>query len=45
MGILDIILIVNVILKLLNLITWSWGIVLWPLWVSIGIVILMILLK
>lgn len=33
MGILDVILIINIVLKLLNLITWSWWVVLWPLWV------------
>lgn len=32
------ILIVNIILKLFNIISWSWWIVLWPLWASIGII-------
>ena len=31
-GILDIILIINIILKYFNLIDWDWKIVLWPLW-------------
>lgn len=30
-----ILLIVNIVLKLLNVITWSWWIVLWPLWASL----------
>ena len=33
MGILDVILVINIVLKLLNLITWSWWVVLWPFWV------------
>lgn len=33
-----ILLIINIVLKLLNIIAWSWWLVLWPLWVSIGIV-------
>ena len=33
MGILDVILIVNIILKFIGIINWSWLVVLWPLWV------------
>lgn len=41
-GILDVILIVNIILKLLKLINWSWWLVLWPLW--FGMIYFIILL-
>lgn len=30
-----ILLIINIVLKLLNVITWSWWVVLWPLWASL----------
>ena len=40
LGILDVILIVNIILKLVGVITWSWGVVLWPLWITIALIIL-----
>lgn len=42
MGLLDVIQIVLIILKLANLIAWSWWIVLIPLWI---IIILLIYLK
>ena len=35
LGILDVVLIVNIILKLCNVITWSWIWVLAPFWVGI----------
>jgi len=41
MGVLDIILTVNIILKLIGLINWSWWTVLWPLWVDITFAIIM----
>lgn len=44
LGILDIILIINIILKLVGVITWSWGVVLWPLWISIALIIILILI-
>jgi hypothetical protein len=44
LGILDVILIVQIILKLFGLINWSWGLVLWPLWVSIVIIIIAIII-
>lgn len=37
-GLLDVILVVNIILKLIGVINWSWWVVLWPLWVSIAII-------
>jgi len=42
MGILDVILVINIVLKLLDLITWSWWAVLWPLWVVLIIACLLI---
>lgn len=44
LGILDVILIVQIILKLFGLINWSWGLVLWPLWVSIVIIIIAVII-
>lgn len=52
-GLLDVILIVNVILKLLKvstIATWTWAVVLWPLWVELGflaiaIIIVIIIIK
>ena len=41
MGLLDVILIVQIILKLFGLIDWSWWLVLWPIWV---IIILLVIL-
>ena len=43
-GLLDVILIVNIILKLIDVINWSWWVVLWPLWVSIAIAIIFIII-
>lgn len=37
------ILIVNIILKYFHLISWSWALVLWPLWISIVIVIIVVI--
>ena len=42
MGILDVILVINIVLKLLNLITWSWWAVLWPFWAILIIACLII---
>lgn len=43
-GLLDVILVVNIILKLVGVINWSWWVVLWPLWVSIAIIIIFIII-
>ena len=43
-GILDVLLIVNIVLKLVGSINWSWWIVLWPLWTQIALVIIFIFL-
>lgn len=41
---LDVILVVNIILKLIGIINWSWLVVLWPLWISIVIIIIFIII-
>lgn len=41
---LDVILVVNIVLKLIGVINWSWWVVLWPLWVSIAILIIIIII-
>lgn len=43
-GILGVLLIIFIVLKLLNVINWSWLIVLIPLWISLGIFIVELLL-
>ena len=43
-GILGVLLIIFIVLKLLNVINWSWLIVLIPLWISLGIFIVRLLL-
>lgn len=43
-GLLDVILVVNIVLKLIGVINWSWWIILWPLWVSIAIMIIFIII-
>ena len=43
-GLLDVILVVNIILKLIGVINWSWWVVLWPLCVSIAIIIIFIII-
>lgn len=42
-GILGVLLIVFIVLKLVGVVTWSWWIVLAPLWVEIGLLIIVIL--
>ena len=41
---LNIILLVNIILKLVKIINWSWTIVLWPLWAEIALIIIILLI-
>ena len=43
MTILEMILIINVILKFFNLIDWSWSLTFWPFWVEIAIIIIIYL--
>lgn len=43
LGLLDVILIVNIILKLIGVINWSWWVVLWPLQISIIIAIIFVI--
>ena len=44
LGLLDVLLVIFVVLKLLKVITWSWWIVLMPLWFIIGLVILCVII-
>lgn len=39
MSVIGVILVVNIILKVAHLVSWSWLIVLWPLWLAILIAI------
>ena len=39
MTLLDVVLVINIILKLTGNIHWSWWLVLWPLWVSIPLIV------
>ena len=41
LGVLDVVLIVQIILKLFGLIDWSWGLVLWPIWVIIVLLVIL----
>lgn len=43
MGVLGVLQIIFIVLKLLNLISWSWPIVLIPLWISLGMFFIAIL--
>lgn len=45
MGILEILQIVFIILKLCNVVNWSWKVVLIPLWIAIGLTGLYLLLS
>ena len=41
-GFFDILLLINIILKLVGVINWSWWVVLWPLWASLIIIVIVI---
>lgn len=41
-GILGVLLIIFIVLKLVGVVTWSWWIVLIPLWIEIGLLIIVI---
>lgn len=43
-GLLDVILVVFVILKLAGIITWSWWVVLIPLWIGLILIIIYIVI-
>ena len=43
-GLLDLILVVNIVLKLVGVIQWSWWVVLWPLWVGLGIIAIFLII-
>lgn len=38
-GFFDVLLLINIVLKLVGVIDWSWWVVLWPLWISLAIVL------
>jgi hypothetical protein len=40
----DLLLIVNIVLKLTGVINWSWWVVLWPLWIGIIVLIIFIII-
>ena len=44
LSFLNIILLVNIILKLVKIINWSWIIILWPLWTEIVLIIIILLI-
>ena len=44
LNFLNILLLVNIILKLIKIINWSWAIVLWPLWAEIALIIIILLI-
>lgn len=41
-GILGVLLIIFIVLKLVGVVTWSWWVVLIPLWIEIGLLIIVI---
>lgn len=43
-GILGVLLIIFVVLKLVGVVTWSWWVVLIPLWIEIGLIALIIII-
>lgn len=43
-GILDVILVIFIILKLVGVITWPWWVVLIPLWVSLVLIAIVIII-
>lgn len=43
LGLLDVLLIIFIVLKLCGVIAWPWVVVLIPLWITIGIVVIMLL--
>ena len=44
-GFIDILAITFIILKLCNVITWSWWWVLSPLWITVGIALIVLLIE
>lgn len=43
-GFFDMLLLVNIVLKLTGVINWSWWVVLWPLWFGIIVAIIFIII-
>ena len=44
LGILDILQIIFIVLKLVGVITWSWPVVLIPLWITLGLIAIILIL-
>lgn len=42
-GVLGVLLIVFIVLKLIGVITWSWWAVLIPLWISLGLIVIFLI--
>ena len=40
-GILEVVLVVNIVLKLVGVIKWSWIAVLWPIWVTVAVFVVL----
>lgn len=43
-GFMDLLLLTNIILKLCGVITWSWWVVLWPLWGGIALILIIFII-
>ena len=44
LGILDILQIIFIVLKLVGVITWSWPVVLIPLWITLGLIAIILII-
>ena len=43
-GFMDLLLLVNIVLKLCGVINWSWWLVLWPLWGGIAFILVIFII-
>ncbi len=43
LTLLDVLLVVFIVLKLCGVIDWSWMVVLWPLWVQLGLIAIVLI--
>jgi hypothetical protein len=44
LGFFDVLLLINIVLKLTGVINWSWALVLWPLWVGLGLLAIILII-
>ena len=44
LGVLDILQIIFIVLKLVGVITWSWPVVLIPLWITLGLIAIILII-